>query len=95
MIIALDYDGTYTLDPESWNKMILNFEEAGHKVICVTGRDDREDFARPVLDSIGKYCQVIFAGKEWKRDAVAAAGFKVDVWIDDMPESISKQILLG
>jgi len=89
MIIALDYDGTYAVDPVFWNKFILDAEDAGHKVICVTGRDDREDFAKPVLASIGKLCQVIFAGSKWKSDAAKEAGWKVDVWIDDMPGMIS------
>lgn len=95
MIIALDYDNTYTADPEFWNKFILDAEEAGHKVICVTGRSDTEDFARPVMESIGKLCQVVFAGPKWKRDAALAKGWKVDVWIDDMPEMVAKQVLLG
>ena len=95
MIIAIDYDNTYTADPEFWNKFILDAEEAGHKVICVTGRDSLEDFARPVLESIGKLCPVVFAGPKWKRDAALAKGWKVDVWIDDMPEMVAKQILVG
>ncbi len=95
MIISLDYDNTYTRDPEMWNKFILDAEEIGHKVICVTGRAHLDHFMKPVLDSIGKLCPVVFAGSKWKRDAALEAGWKVDVWIDDMPEYISKQHLIG
>lgn len=95
MIIAIDYDNTYTVDPEFWNKFILEAEEAGHKVICVTGRDNLEDWARSVNESIGKLCPVVFAGSRWKREAALAQGWKVNVWIDDMPEMVGPQNLLG
>lgn len=92
MIIAIDYDGTYAADPETFNHVIEIFRQAGHAVICVTGRS-AGTMGQPVLDSIGKIIgeeNCIFAGTLWKRMAAEKKGWKVDVWIDDMPEMISR-----
>jgi hypothetical protein len=95
LIIAIDYDATYTLSPDLWDHIIGLFQESGHTVICVTGRSNDGIMSQPVLDSIGKLVPVIFAGPEWKRDAALKRGYKVNVWIDDMPEMIAKQNLIG
>lgn len=95
MIISVDYDSTYSADPITFNAVIQIFQAAGHTVICCTGRDRTS--GKEVLESIGKLVgedHCVFAGKEWKRDAASAAGFDVDVWIDDMPEMVARQVLL-
>ena len=38
MNIAIDYDDTYTLDPNTWDVIITTLEKAGHEVYCVTKR---------------------------------------------------------
>jgi hypothetical protein len=48
-----------------------------------------------VLNSIGRLVPVVFAGRDWKRDAAERRGYKVNVWIDDVPEMVAKQILIG
>lgn len=93
MIIAIDYDNTYTADPAMWDEAIKLFQFCHHSVICVTARP--EIMGQVVLDSIGKLVPVLCAGGEWKRDFALKHGYKVDVWIDDSPEFIAKQILLG
>jgi hydroxymethylpyrimidine pyrophosphatase-like HAD family hydrolase len=92
MIISVDYDNTYTAAPELFTQLIKLFQDAGHTVICVTGRGT--DMSQPVLDSIGKLVPCIFAGGEWKRTAAEQAGYKVNIWIDDDPSYIMKQTLL-
>lgn len=92
MIVAVDYDNTYTAAPELFEKLIKLFQEDGHTVICVTGRG--LDMSKPVMDSIGKLIPCVFAGGEWKKDAAEKQGYKVDVWIDDNPSYIMKQVLL-
>lgn len=92
MIIAVDYDNTYTADREIFEILIKLFLERGHTVVCVTGRGKFE--SQPVLDSIGKLVPCVFAGGEWKKIAAEKAGYKVDVWIDDDPSYIMRQYLL-
>jgi hypothetical protein len=94
MIIAIDYDGTYAADPNVFDEVIKLFLEAGHTVICVTGRDEGV-MGKPVLESIGKLVPVVFAGPEWKREAALKKGYDVNVWIDDVPNMISPQNLLS
>lgn len=95
MIIAIDYDNTYTGDPITFNGIIDLFKAAGHTVVCVTGRDANSVMAEPVVNSIGKLVPIVFAGKEWKRDAAIKRGYNVNIWIDDIPEMVAKQILIG
>lgn len=92
MIIAIDYDNTYTASPDMWNEAIKLFQSAGHTVICVTARP--EIMGQPVMDSVGKLIPVIFAGAEWKREVAVRRGYKVDVWIDDSPEYVGPQTLI-
>jgi hypothetical protein len=94
MIVAIDYDNTYNLHSFLFDKIILLFQEAGHTVICITNRTS-ENKKKEIVNSIGLLVPVIFAGSDWKRDAALKNGYKVDVWIDDMPSSIEKQILIG
>lgn len=93
MIIAIDYDGTYSRDPQTFDTIIALLKSAGHTVICATYRS--ADNIQPVIDSIGKLCPVILAGNGWKREAAEKAGYKVDVFVDDMPSSIERQMLVG
>lgn len=93
MIIAIDYDNTYTADPLAWNEVIKILISAHHTVICVTARP--EIMGQPVLDSVGQLVPVLFAGAEWKREYALKRGYKVNVWIDDSPEYIGPQTLIG
>lgn len=93
MIISIDYDNTYTADPALWNNFIQTALDIGHTVICITARP--EVMGQVVLDSVGKLVPVIFAGGEWKREMAVKNGYKVDVWIDDMPEYIGPQTIIG
>lgn len=93
MIIAIDYDGTYAADPNCFNEVIKLFQEAGHTVICVTGRP--EIMGLEVKASIGQLIPIVFAGPEWKADAALKQGYKVDIWIDDVPNMIAPQNLMS
>lgn len=89
MIIAIDYDNTYTGDPETWDNVIKTFQAAGHTVICVTARSEAMGLA--VLNTIGKLIPVLFCESAWKREYALSKGYKVDVWVDDMPEYVGPQ----
>ncbi len=95
MIVAIDYDNTYTADPETFEKVIALFLAAGHTVICVTGRSNDGVMDIPVRNSIGKLVPVIFAGPEWKADAARKMGYEVNVWVDDIPNMISPQNMMS
>lgn len=90
LLIALDYDDTYTADPLLWDQFIALARTRGHQVICVTGR--REP---PGLHERQIPCRIVCAGGEYKRHAAAKAGHAVHIWIDDMPELIAPNRLLN
>ena len=85
MLIALDYDDTYTQDPELWNEFIKNSKQKDHEVICVTMRHDIDFERTEVVDSIGKLCNIIFTGRKSKKLFLNMMGIIPDVWIDDKP----------
>lgn len=94
MIIAIDYDNTYSADPEGWTQVIKLMEGRGHQFVCVTGRSNQGEFGQQVIRAINGLIPIVFAGEFWKKEAAAKNGWKVDVWIDDNPEYIAKQQIL-
>lgn len=90
MLIALDYDGTYTADPDGWDAVVTMMRERGHQFVCVTGRT--------VLPGTGKRMPIMpmicCREDEWKCHAATRYGFKVDVWIDDIPSMIGPTLKL-
>lgn len=83
MILALDYDGTYTKDPAMWLSAIQVFRAAGHEVFCCTMRTPEEVLSMdPALRSL---VMVVPTSREAKGPFVKALGIPVDIWIDDSP----------
>lgn len=81
--IAIDWDETFTADPEMWRSIIREMEGRGHTVYIVTSRSpyaveecDREDVA------------VIATSGSPKRQTCMDLGIWIDIWIDDFPEGV-------
>lgn len=85
MILALDFDDTYTKDPEMWDEFIKMAEKRGHEVICVTMRYPYE--IEWVKDRFPKI-KVISTHRKAKLWYLLTEGIIVDVWIDDSPNWI-------
>lgn len=93
MTIALDYDGTWTADPELWHDFTRKAIDRGHTVIIVTGRTYRhEDLLQQRLP---KWIPIVYAGTRLKEKAAQASGYNVDIWIDDNPGMIQECKILG
>jgi len=90
MIIAIDYDDTYTKDPLMWNWFIENARERGHTVWCITARDDQ--WIDEVENTIGLVLEpnhiIATANMSKKKYVHENYDFYVDVWIDDTPEAV-------
>lgn len=89
MKIGLDFDNTYTRDPEAWNTFIRYFTGRGHTVYCVTYRYQSE--WTEVLATIGEvigHDRCFFTGGRAKHPYMIDQGIYIDVWIDDMPQLI-------
>jgi len=76
MKISLDYDGTYTRDPELWKQFVAIAKQRGHEVTIVTGRSPAEVIRNVELP-------IVYCSRTAKRNH-----FQVDVWIDDEPQWI-------
>jgi len=89
MLIALDYDGTYTKDPALWAAFIELAHDHGHEIIGVTMRamKEAESMASAYQDGVDS---LIFTNRMAKKDCVERSGLVVDVWIDDTPEWLFK-----
>ena len=86
MNIGLDFDDTYTSDPEAWNEFIYNFTSRGHTIYCTTFRFPEQ--SQQVYDSIGKVIgndNCYFTAYTAKRQYMQSKGIMIDVWIDDQP----------
>jgi hypothetical protein len=82
VIIALDYDGTYTAAPALWDAFRKTATLAGHEVLCVTMRHEQE--GADVLAALPGVA-VIFTGRKAKRPFVQSLGIDPQIWIDDNP----------
>lgn len=94
MIIAIDFDETYTRDPILWGRFVIDAKNRGHKVICVTARydDGRHGDNMDIWDTIGKILpksDIYFSGIAAKQDyMVNEHDIFPHVWIDDCPIGI-------
>jgi hypothetical protein len=83
--IALDYDNTFTRDPETWLKVIQVFRDAGHKVYVVTMRYNNDE-TKPVNNALeGKVDGIFFTSRKAKRPFMFQRGIDISVWMDDTP----------
>jgi hypothetical protein len=88
MIIAIDYDGTYSRDPLAFYGLVILLRGRGHTCVMVTGRSDEGRWGAEVRNAVGDLMPIVFAAGAWKATAAERAGFKVDVWVDDKPEGV-------
>jgi hypothetical protein len=88
VIFGIDYDGTFSRDPVGFAAVIGLLRSRGHVCICVTGRSDEGIWGAEVKRGINGLMPIVFTAGAWKASAAERAGYKVDVWIDDMPEGV-------
>jgi hypothetical protein len=86
MNIALDFDDTFTRDPEFWLKFVLLCRNHGHNIYCVTARSAQQ--ADEVFDELGQFIgrdRCFFTDMQAKKPFMFKQGISIDVWIDDNP----------
>jgi hypothetical protein len=91
--IAIDFDRTFTSDVEMWRLIIRLFARRGHTVLCVTGRTESNYSRLELATTFGEatfklFKEIIFCDHSPKRIATLRRGYKVDIWIDDLPEGV-------
>jgi hypothetical protein len=96
MLIAIDYDKTYSSDPELWNAFIISARERGHTPCVVTMRHDTEMERIPhEIGTFLGYLDVFYTGRQGKKKFMENLGLRVDIWIDDTPQFILEDAWTG
>ncbi len=90
-LVLIDFDDTFSLDPELFKKIWLLLEQSGFKVMCCTARSKEDVDNQDIYQHIKKE-NVLFCEGYQKREFLESE-FKItskDIafWIDDFPESI-------
>lgn len=80
MVIAIDYDETWTADPALFASFADMARAAGHTPIIVTGRGEER---RPVGLPLPVYCT---GGRAKRWYMLEVHQMHVDVMVDDTPE---------
>ncbi len=88
MLIALDHDGTYTLDPVVWNAVIKAFQDRGHSVHIVTLRHAELDRLRIEKELTNLGVRVVYCDGRPKKEVAHELGLEYDIWIEDDPQCI-------
>ena len=83
--IAIDWDETFTADPDTWRAVVSTLQAAGHTVYVVTARSPATTWE---CEQGLPGCQVVACSWELKREVCRKRGIKIDIWIDDSPEFI-------
>ena len=85
-VIAIDYDDVISLNIKAWKQIINIFTSFGATVYIVTYRNST-DFEDMDL-TIPNVKDIIFTNATAKRKYCKSIGIYVNIWIDDMPDSI-------
>jgi len=85
MNIAIDYDLTWSEDPEFWQCVVALGEDMGHSFWIVTGRSDHR---LEVVEKDAPGVPIISCAQEAKASEVAFNNVSIDVWIDDDPFNV-------
>ena len=83
---AIDYDGTYTLNPRMWDEVLEHFRDRGIIVICTTSRSPTDGQAVAAALT-GKVQKILYCGSHYKSAICRAAGYEIEVWIDNDPRT--------
>ena len=88
MLISLDHDGTYTLNPAFWDDFIKLAQEHGNAVHIVTLRDAVKDRLASERHLIDLGCMIIYCDGRPKKEVAKERGYSYAIWIEDDPRCI-------
>lgn len=92
MTIGLDYDKTITRDIIFWYDFLRFATEYDHKIVIVTSRRDTEENRAEIeqflFPSFRSDVPIVFCSLKSKIKVCQEQGYKIDVWIDDDPDTL-------
>lgn len=95
MTVSIDFDRTFAADPQLWGEFARKAVADGNTVVMISRRPDTPEDRQTVTETLGDYAEafsqiMLVGGDTLKADAADAAGVKVDVWVDDSPQTIKR-----
>lgn len=87
MLISIDYDDTFTAKPYVWQLVIDLLRDHGHTVICTSAKYESENNRREVERALPNTV-VLLTSSTPKKEYALKHGYDVEIWIDDLPQSI-------
>lgn len=91
LTIAIDFDDTFTADVELWTAFIAMAQGRGHRVVCVSAREERIENRRELTAALPFSVDIFLSNETPKKQFVEALGVYPDIWIDDIPEGIAME----
>jgi len=88
MILAIDYDNTFSSYKQEFTALRMMFQENGHKVFIVTARN--KDLEPIPPDDCKGFDRVFYTDGRAKAHVVRA-----DIWIDDSPVTLCCDFVTG
>ena len=93
MLIALDYDDTFTLSPTFWLQFVDMCRSNNHEVICCTMRTPAE--VELMDNAFREKVKVYGTSRQAKQPYMQSLGIFPQVWIDDEPLFIMYNANIG
>jgi hypothetical protein len=94
--IAVDFDHTYTADPELWDIFIKHAIDRGHNVYCVSARPEKEmDKPRRTIGALIGEDKCFGTCFDPKKQFMESKGIYINIWIDDSPEMIVDDLIFN
>lgn len=92
-LIAMGFNRTFTADRRLWIALITSAVRVGHRVIMISTANETPKNMQKIRASLGQYAAfvhaILFTNGAPKRQYAQLRGYKVDIWIDDVPEVIT------
>lgn len=87
MILAIDYDNTYSSYPREFSQLRELFQKQGHEVFIVTARDKKTE---RIEEDLSAFDHVFYTAGKAKASVVRA-----DIFIDDSPVTLCCNFVPG
>ena len=91
LVLAIDFDDTFTADPELWAVFIRLAIHKGHRVYCVTARRNSDENIDLLNDTFAEHdldIPIVFSNLGSKMWTMEQRNVKVNIWIDDAPHAL-------
>lgn len=88
--LAIDFDETYSADPEFFREIVELAKRHGHAPCIVSCRRNTVENHRIISEVVGGDLFIVLTDLNPKRQYMESLGYPVTWWLDDFPESVKE-----